>query len=845
MSTNASPGDGDDLCVVCFKNVDLYSIGACDHPVCYECSTRMRVVCDRKECPICRSDMPEVVFTREVKPFKDLVLRPGISDQTYGIQFMSKAIQDDYRKLLEFVCSVCAQEFKNFNQLRDHMRKEHELHYCDLCVKHLMIFAFERRCYTRAELATHRRKGDPDNTSHRGHPICEFCDERYMDNDHLFRHLRREHLYCHFCDADGKHYFFRSYSELRDHFLEDHFLCEQGDCQNEMLTSVFRTDIDLKAHIATVHSKQMGRAASKQARTLELEFNFKSRRNQQHQNENPEVVPAVRNFQRSPIPPPEEQLPQSRRFVPSRHRPLTEEDFPSLGGNGSEASGTGARTSVTFTSKMSRPKFNTEEFPSLSGGGGGGGTAATSTGAVPRNSRNITITKTTKESRRPASTAATYSYGKGFALNKQNFPTLQAESSSGNSTVKLTVQPARPVQPSNVSIHVNHDGQSVSSSTSIQVRPKSMAEAFPALGGSSAQHMPETKQWVAPKPKKQQEPKTNKVAKAPVLPSSSLTDFPSLGRKMEKKSSSVTVPIREVADSNNKPQPKHESNNNHDNHNNHDSNTVNSTLNAKKEKNTNKKKEDIANNSGSTKAKSKDKKPDPDPTTSNNSKNKKKTKTETIEKVPEDNQPGNTLVKRTSTLNIGTLGQPSGKPLSGPPGFTSKPPPGFGFTSNDLTFTSSSGQSYSILPTETGKHNPRHSYYQPLNFQNRNIALIKRCISVLKTQESLNEFKSYSALFRSGSYAAEKYYEHCRTVLASEFDKLFPELLVLLPDIDKQQELYRVHKALGSTKNLEICATCKQIIFSNELKHHMNSHYMENHFPGLPHDAAGPDAWRK
>lgn len=188
MSTNASPGDGDDLCVVCFKNVDLYSIGACDHPVCYECSTRMRVVCDRKECPICRSDMPEVnnppdrfstylitnsyiilqvVFTREVKPFKDLVLRPGISDQTYGIQFMSKAIQDDYRKLLEFVCSVCAQEFKNFNQLRDHMRKEHELHYCDLCVKHLMIFAFERRCYTRAELATHRRKGDPDNTSHR------------------------------------------------------------------------------------------------------------------------------------------------------------------------------------------------------------------------------------------------------------------------------------------------------------------------------------------------------------------------------------------------------------------------------------------------------------------------------------------------------------------------------------------------------------------------------------------------------------------------------------------------------------------------------------------------------
>ena len=37
-------------------------------------------------------------------------------------------------------------------------------------------------------------QGDPDDTSHRGHPLCKFCDERYLDNDELLKHLRRDHL---------------------------------------------------------------------------------------------------------------------------------------------------------------------------------------------------------------------------------------------------------------------------------------------------------------------------------------------------------------------------------------------------------------------------------------------------------------------------------------------------------------------------------------------------------------------------------------------------------------------------------------------------------------------------
>lgn len=60
---SANSSDNENTCVVCFKNVDIYSIGICDHPVCFECSTRMRVLCKQNECPMCRQDMPKVRTT--------------------------------------------------------------------------------------------------------------------------------------------------------------------------------------------------------------------------------------------------------------------------------------------------------------------------------------------------------------------------------------------------------------------------------------------------------------------------------------------------------------------------------------------------------------------------------------------------------------------------------------------------------------------------------------------------------------------------------------------------------------------------------------------------------------
>ena len=68
------------------------------------------------------------------------------------------------------------------------------------------------------------------------------------------------------------------------------------------------------------------------------------------------------------------------------------------------------------------------------------------------------------------------------------------------------------------------------------------------------------------------------------------------------------------------------------------------------------------------------------------------------------------------------------------------------------------------------------------------------------------------------------------------FERIFPELLALLPDITKQRELLAAHNRLTKNKKiegLESCSSCGQILRSQDLSSHMVSHQLENHFPAL------------
>lgn len=154
---------------------------------------------------------------------------------------------------------------------------------------------------------------------------------------------------------------------------------------------------------------------------------------------------------------------------------------------------------------------------------------------------------------------------------------------------------------------------------------------------------------------------------------------------------------------------------------------------------------------------------------------------------------------------------------------------------NGFTFTNSSGESYNI---------PVHNYLQPPDFNQRNKALVVNFMKALCSQESIQEFKEVSRQFREGIYSAELYYEHCRDSIKEEFETLFPELLALLPDISKQQELYKIYSELTKC-SLEICPTCGQILVPSDVASHKTSHSLLTHFPALGSPVQSTPVWRK
>lgn len=320
----------------------------------------------------------------------------------------------------------------------------------------------------------------------------------------------------------------------------------------------------------------------------------------------------------------------------------------------------------------------------------------------------------------------------------------------------------------NVSIQVKHKPNgAITTNIRASSSQQKTTEPFPAL--SAVNTTPPTEpQWVQLKPKKSEQQKTtNKVAEAPILPPSS-SEFPSLStpkKNEKKKSSTVTVPVE------------------------------NKTKNNKKKK---------AKAAAST-----------TPSGSNEKK---------------IDEPQNGLVKKRSELQIGNLDSgDSSSSLGAPPGFPQRPPPGFAQrnsapTTNDLTFTNSTGKTYSIRPIT--------KYIQPENFAKRNRDLIEKCMAVLNNGEAIREFRNYSNLFRSGTLPARMFYDHCKIVLGEKFNEMFPELLVLLPDIEKQQELFQVHMEGRKNDDLVVCESCKQIVFKKELKHHNSYHNLDD-FPPL------------
>lgn len=145
------------------------------------------------------------------------------------------------------------------------------------------------------------------------------------------------------------------------------------------------------------------------------------------------------------------------------------------------------------------------------------------------------------------------------------------------------------------------------------------------------------------------------------------------------------------------------------------------------------------------------------------------------------------------------------KASNAPPGFKQRP------ACDGMTFTNSSGQTFPA---------PVHAYIPPPNFEARNRTLVKKFAIALGGAAAVDNFKVASRAFRDSSISSEEFYEHCKNAMGAQLDTVFSDLVALLPDIAKQQEL-----VVGRNLNLEICPTCGQVVDPNDSIAHDSAHW--------------------
>ena len=170
--------------------------------------------------------------------------------------------------------------------------------YCNICIKDSKRFIYELNLYPANLLDTHIKKGDKlflESTvsdekkqvtvnikelknvlrplmNFEGHPICKFCNERYVDSMDLKHHMKQKHEECSLCKISGKSSWFKSINQLKDHYKDDHIVCDYCTTSEGLIG--FADEIDYMDHLAAAHNImnkiRIGQKAKKNAANSSL-----------------------------------------------------------------------------------------------------------------------------------------------------------------------------------------------------------------------------------------------------------------------------------------------------------------------------------------------------------------------------------------------------------------------------------------------------------------------------------------------------------------------------------------------------------------------------------------------
>jgi hypothetical protein len=127
----------------------------------------------------------------------------------------------------------------------------------DVCVENRTMLPDELQFYTHNQLKWHRREGDmafrpADQSGFSGHIECKYCQSFFYGQAEFLAHSRHVHLECFLCKESKRCKFFRTYEDLEDHFMSDHYICHQPECLGRKFI-VFGTRDEWKQHQRALH----------------------------------------------------------------------------------------------------------------------------------------------------------------------------------------------------------------------------------------------------------------------------------------------------------------------------------------------------------------------------------------------------------------------------------------------------------------------------------------------------------------------------------------------------------------------------------------------------------------
>ncbi|KAF6779054.1 hypothetical protein AHF37_01650 [Paragonimus kellicotti] len=429
------------ICSVCHDDIDYYAYGACNHPTCTKCILKLRKFGsadepDFSKCPTCRRALNRIVIMDRLIPFDEIITSDLRHDSQYDFMFPTLDIEKHYRNMLKSCCPVCGEEKKSLSALNRHTTLVHQLSYCDLCIRYSRLLPCEFVPMKQSDLLEHR-KWDKDRK--KGHPMCEFCEERFYEMEDLISHIRDRHFLCDLCMTMGRFEVFREQCELLQHYGDSHYLCIE--CRARQRISCFATEERLGLHRFQEHPDEVAKDPNA---WLPISIQLPPRNDgSTGRRRDPTQIDRVGGF----LNPSDGRLVQdmtSDGYSARRPNPAewTGDDFPSL-----------SATISTVSSSLQKP-----DSPSAAE------QMQVRKGEEPSKSTRKAVTS-------PSSMASVTSRGRSYQVTTDDFPTLPGSSSCSSIPLwRKNVCPVSPPKPS-----------------TIDARPKiTTASDFPALTGQSS-----------------------------------------------------------------------------------------------------------------------------------------------------------------------------------------------------------------------------------------------------------------------------------------------------------------------------------------------------------------------